>query len=237
MNWIEQHKAVLLTILISGIITFAMFSINISQKLPAVAETFIDITPPDSEEQKRIEEFLNTTKISDKAFSEDASFKELMKNFKSVPADDFERTINKTTSKTPSDQLGTSKTAYSTENFALNDAERERYKRLKKSLQQSVIADHSKVESSFIYSLKNRTLLYHDTPRYLCEEGGKVIVNVIVNTNGTVKECYINQATTTTNPCLLNSAIAYAKEVVFNPSTVANQLGSVTYYFRPKLPE
>ena len=104
MNWIEQHKAELLTILISGIITFAMFSIHISQKLPAVAETFIDITPPDSEEQKRIEEFLNTGKVSDKAFNEDASFKELMKNFKSVPADDFERTINKLQSNNTKDQ-------------------------------------------------------------------------------------------------------------------------------------
>lgn len=237
MYWIEQHKAALITALIAGIITFAMFSIHISQQPPLVAETYIDITPEEQAEQKHVEEFINKTKASDKAFNEDEAFKELMKQFKSIPADDFERTVDALSSQPPleSNYPTNSKNNYSTGNYALNDTERKRYQQVKKRLQKNAIAEHSTTNSTFSYSLTNRNILFYDTPRYLCEKGGKVIVNVIVRANGTVKECYVNGATSTTDPCLLSSALNYAKQVVFNQATKTEQLGSVTYYFKPKL--
>ena len=81
MNWIEQHKAAIITLLITGIITFGMFSIHITQSMPQIAETFIDITPLTEEEETAMEEFLKQTKVTDKAFNEDASYKEMMQQF------------------------------------------------------------------------------------------------------------------------------------------------------------
>ncbi|MEM1001488.1 MAG: hypothetical protein AAGH46_02440 [Bacteroidota bacterium] len=237
MNWIEQHKAAIITLLITGIITFALFSIHITQTLPFVAETFIDITPADTEEAQQIEEFLKQTKRSDKAFNEDQSYKDMMKTFKSVPADDFEQTMTALADKPvpEANYNSATKNNYSTSNYALNEEERKRLEELKKALDKNEIAEHSKSASTFTYSLKDRKILYYDTPRYLCEDSGKVIVNIIVKADGSVKEYYINGATTTTNACLLNSALDYAKQVLFNSSNLQEQLGSVTFYFKPKL--
>ena len=237
MNWIEQHKAAIITLLTTGIITFALFSIHITQTLPFVAETYIDITPSDSEEEKQIEEFLKQSKLSDKAFNEDQSYKEMMKTFKSIPADDFEQTMNQLAEKSNPEfnNNSVSKNKYSTSNYAINEEERKRFEELKKRLDKNEIAEHSNASSTFTYSLKNRKILFYDTPRYLCEEGGKVIINIIVTADGAVKECYVNGATTTNNSCLLNSALDYAKQALFNSSNLQEQLGSVTFYFKPKL--
>jgi hypothetical protein len=237
MNFIEQHKAGIITFLITGIVTFALFSIHITQTLPFVAETYIDLTPMSEEEEQSIKEFLNQTKVSDRAFNEDQSYQEMMKKFKAVPADDFEQTMKALTSqeqRSPSGPTNVSKPLERSD-YALNEEERKKYEALKKRLPSNEVAEHSKGASTFIYSLKDRRVLYYDTPRYLCEEGGKVIINIIVKSDGTIKDCYVNGSTKTGDPCLLNTALEYAKKVVFNSSNESEQLGSVTFYFKNKL--
>lgn len=236
MKWIEQHKAAIITLLITGIITFGMFSIHITQSMPLVAETFIDLTPLTEEEETAIEEFLKQTKVTDKAFNEDASYKEMMQQFKSVPADDFEQTIeDMSTEQVASESISSRQiNPYTGNNYALNDEERKKFDQIKKAMQKDAIAEHSKSASTFNYSLKDRQVLYYDTPRYLCNAGGKVIINVLVTASGKVKEAYVNGATKVTNECLLDSALDYARNVTFNSGSQLEQLGSVTYYFKSK---
>jgi hypothetical protein len=237
LKWIEEHKAAIITILITGIITFSLFSIHITQKLPLVAETYIDMSPAELPEEQIIEEFLKQDNISDKAFNEDAAYKEMMEQFKSVPADDFEKTVQELSSNTTPlrNMPETSSKSINTSDYALKEEEKKRFEALKKQLEKNTIAKHSKSRSSFTYSLKNRQVLYYNTPRYLCEEGGKVVVNVLVKADGSVKECYVNSSSTSSNTCLLNHALDYAKEVVFNSADISEQLGTVTFYFKPKL--
>ncbi|WP_157962208.1 hypothetical protein [Winogradskyella aurantiaca] len=236
MNWILRHKAAIITLLITGIITFGMFSIHITQSMPQIAETFIDITPLTEEEETAIEEFLNQTKVTDKAFNEDASYKEMMQQFKSVPADDFEQTMEEIASEPVASETVSSRqiNSYTGSSYALNDEERQKFDQIKKSMQKDAIAEHSKSASTFSYSLKDRQVLYYDTPRYLCDAGGKVIINVLVTASGKVKEAYVNGTTKVTNECLLDSALDYARNVTFNSGSKSEQLGSVTYYFKSK---
>ena len=160
-----------------------------------------------------------------------------MKQFKSVPADDFENTMKalEETSKPIEPYSQKTFAPNSSKDYALNDEDRKAFNNIKDLLDNHSISEHAKSSSNFSYSLKNRQILYYDTPRYLCEVGGNVIVNVVVISNGTVTEAYINKATNATNACLLNSALDYAKEGLFSTSQSAEQLGSVTYYFKPKL--
>lgn len=237
MNWIEQHKALLITALITGIITFSMFSIHLTQAIEVEAETYIDLSKIETIVSQQEDQFLKSENRSDKAYNEDEAYEDLMKQFKSVPADDFENTMKalEETSK-PIEPYSPKTVAPNNSNdYALNDEDRKTFNSIKDLLDNHNMAEHAKSASNFSYSLKDRQILYYDTPRYLCEVGGKVIVNVLVNSNGTVTEAYINKATTTTNACLLNSALDYAKEVLFSTSQSTEQLGSVTYYFKPKL--
>ena len=55
-----------------------------------------------------------------------------------------------------------------------------------KKQQNNLTHQSVKKESSMHYSLINRTHEYLPTPVYLCERGGKVVVNIVVNAYGMV---------------------------------------------------
>ena len=83
-----------------------------------------------------------------------------------------------------------------------------------------------------LYSLVNRTHVYLPTPIYLCELGGKIVVNITVNFEGDVVSAFLNTSSTSTNECLIDHALEYAKEARFNSdSSKESQIGSITFYF------
>ena len=81
------------------------------------------------------------------------------------------------------------------------------------------------------YSLVDRKLLNNPTPIYLCENGGKIVVNITVNGKGEVTDAYINSASKSTNECLTEHAIEYAHQAIFDSSAKASQLGTITFFF------
>ena len=84
--------------------------------------------------------------------------------------------------------------------------------------------------------LKGRTPVngFLPKPKYLVQEEGIVVVNILVNIDGTVDSAWADpQKTTTTNKNLVQAAINAAKESVFNPKGDApiKQEGTITYKF------
>lgn len=239
--WIEKYKAFIITTLITGIVVFAMFSIHITQSVPLTAETYIDISPAEipTETTEKLNE--QSQKISsNKAFNEDAEFKELMKNFKTVNQDDLKALSEE--SELTRENVVTSeaiRSYHSNQSLALNEAEKKKYESLKKTIENTLktdelVGDHSKDMSSLTYSLKDRSMISYKTPRYLCEFGGKVVVTIRVNANGEVIDTTINQSTNTSNQCLIDNALDYAKSIIFNSTNRSEQIGTVTFYFKNK---
>ena len=83
------------------------------------------------------------------------------------------------------------------------------------------------------YQLVNRKDLDLPNPVYTCYGSGKVVISIEVNAIGKVTKCtYSKTASTTTNECLIDSAIEYAGKARFNTdSKRATQLGSITFNF------
>lgn len=246
MQNIDKYKAALITFLLTGIVVFAMFSFQLSKQADKIAETFYEIEPKteeeilqELEEQKQFEDLKSP--ITNKAFNEDEDFKKMMKNFKTVSADDFEKTQKKLQEKAEAENESEIETAKkssinSNAGYALKQTETKAYDKLKDLLdkKKNGIAEHASGGSTLTYSLKGRQLLDYDTPRYLCETSGKIIVNIKVNRQGTVTEAYINGASNSKNECLKDHAIDYAKSVSFNAMNRTDQLGSITFYFKGK---
>lgn len=92
--------------------------------------------------------------------------------------------------------------------------------------------------TSISYSLVNRTNNKLPPPIYTCIEGGKVVINIEVDTNGNVIEASFNSKSSgTSNRCLVDNAIAYALKAKFNTdANKASQPGTITYLFQQKLP-
>jgi hypothetical protein len=92
----------------------------------------------------------------------------------------------------------------------------------------------SNANSSVSFSLKNRQKVKLPPPVYLCETGGKIVVNITVNGQGQVIDTYINSSSSSKNQCLIDAALDYANTAIFSTANRKRQIGSITYYFKSK---
>lgn len=260
MEFLEKHKALIITILISGTLVLALFAINIKQQSEVMAESYYELPVPlTPEEQKVLEELAMTDpNISEtnKAYNSANEFKEIMKNFKSVNSDDFDKNAKQTETEAtelPEEVTDLEKTPPS-EDYSVNENELSSYSKIKNVIAMrsaekrqsaksngnnstNALANNSKVNtnSSVSYSLTNRTDKHLPPPVYLCEESGKIVINITVNASGDVIDTYVNTASNSKNACLIESALQYAKDARFSPdASKTTQLGSITYYFKGK---
>tara|TARA_B100001146_G_scaffold225185_1_gene247439 strand:- start:30068 stop:30787 length:720 start_codon:yes stop_codon:yes gene_type:complete len=83
------------------------------------------------------------------------------------------------------------------------------------------------------YRLVNRSALALPNPVYTCEGGGTVVINITVNDRGqVVNAAYNAQRSSTTNGCLIDSALEYAQVARFTSKAgKTSQLGTITYRF------
>ncbi|WP_299337427.1 hypothetical protein [uncultured Psychroserpens sp.] len=250
MTFIEKHKALLITSLITGTLLLAMFSFHIKKKTEFIAESYYEIEPQTIEELeklerlKALEEQENTSPKTNQAFNEDEEFKKIMRNFKSVSNDiedasETPETPSEDTSENPEDVLTSNETIGTSKRYALNDEERKTFNKAN-----DILAMHSSEKddkntkgnssSSVSFSLSNRTKISLPPPVYLCEENGKIIVNITVNAKGIVTNTYINSSSSSKNQCLIDHALEYAKNARFSSAERKSQIGSITYYFQGK---
>lgn len=90
------------------------------------------------------------------------------------------------------------------------------------------------VAATASYSLKNRYDLELPAPSYICRKEGVVVVNIKVNQKGDVKSVSVNTSgTNTSNECLMNEALRYAKRARFNQdfNAVSQQTGTIKFVF------
>jgi TonB family protein len=220
-----------------------MFSIQLKQNGQSISESFYELEPEPEKTEEELQK-IEDQKIAstNKAFNEDQEYKEMMRNFKTVSANDFERTtkaIEDAKLNEPLEENSLNKAETNSKTYAINSDETKSYKKLQdelnKRLENKKIADeHAKTKSTLTYSLKGRTLGYYEIPRYLCERGGKIVVSIRVNEKGNVFEASINGSSNSNNQCLIDAAIDYAKSVQFDSSQRKDQLGTITFLFKGK---
>ena len=106
-------------------------------------------------------------------------------------------------------------------------------KKYKSNLPEAILATTNNSKSTNSYRLVNRKVIEFPNPVYVCDSFGKVVLHIEVNTNGYVIMTSVNKnASTTTNLCLIESAIDYAKKARFTKDkNKPSQVGSITYIF------
>ena len=260
MEFIEKHKALIITTLISGTLVLAMFALGIKKQTGVLAESYYELPPPlTPEEQKLLEELaLNDPNIleTNKAYNSEKEFKEMMKNFKSVESHDFDKNAKQTETEDIEtlEEVTDVENKPTAEDYSLNEDELSSYSKInnviamrsaeKRQAARSSgnnstnnLANNSALNtnSSVSYSLVNRKDRHLPPPVYLCEEGGKIVINITVNALGEVIEAYVNNSSTSKNVCLVDSALQYANDARFSPDpSKTKQIGSITYYFKGK---
>ncbi|WP_400076229.1 hypothetical protein [Winogradskyella sp. R77965] len=243
MELVDKYKAEIITFLIAGIVVLGLFSAQLKLKGKLITESYYLLEPEPELTEEELQKFEDLTGPStNKAFNEDQEYKDMMRNFKTISSNDFERTtkaLEESKANEVQEETSIDKSYETSSAYALNSKETESYKKLQeelnKRLENKKIADeHAKAKSTLTYSLKGRTLSYYKTPRYLCEFGGKIVVTIKVNGSGNVYDAYINGSSNSSNQCLIDHAIEYAKSVQFDSSDRSDQLGTITFLFKGK---
>lgn len=83
------------------------------------------------------------------------------------------------------------------------------------------------------YQLVDRKDLDLPNPVYVCEGSGKVVISIEVSETGrVVKSSYNKRSSTTSNECLIDSALEYASQALFTTKAgKTRQLGTITFNF------
>jgi len=230
----DQHKALLITLLISGSVVLFVFNLSLKKQSESMSESYYEIEPEEEltqEELKVLEALdkLNNTKAeTNKAFNEAEQNKHFAQAFKTIaPPEDY---IPKSNS-TSENQAAARKTYDIPEDSRLNQEELSKFSKVNDLLKKQQ-SDGKNSKSSIRFSLANRKKVHIPIPVYLCEIDGKIVINITVNPRGNVIDTYVNTSSTSNNECLIEHAIDYAKQSQFSAdASKATQLGSITFYF------
>lgn len=223
MSFNYSYKAFVITILILGNLYLLFYFIKLPSNSIILEEEYEieyaleEVIPEEelasvSEEEIKIE--------THKVFSEDQKFIEELE------------TNRKENSEAIEDKL-------SEINEVISDSKSERKddlvveKKSKSNLPEAILATTNNSKSTNSYHLLNRKVIEFPNPVYICDSFGKVVLLIEVNANGYVSMTSVNKnASTTSNLCLIESAIDYAKKARFTKNkNKPSQMGSITYIF------
>ncbi len=246
MSGSNTYKALIATTLVSTFVLYLGFTVHIKKKSELVAETFYEVEPETVEEEEK-EELEDILKSLDNLMSKPATnqaFNET-KNYENEAQNDreFEEQMEAIKNRTSIEELKASqennyltasKSSSNKNNSSafgnINDIVNKRLESQKEANSGGVNKN-----SSVSYSLVDRMHTFLPTPIYLCETGGKIVVNIKVNHEGNVIDAYINGSSSSENGCLIDHALEYAKASKFNRDPKkASQLGTITFLFQGK---
>ena len=230
----DQHKALLITLFLSGTVVLSVFNLSLNKKNKGIAESYYEIEPEKelTEEEIKIldalEKFNASKAETNKAFNETKDNSHFAEAYKPIaPPEDYVPKRNNDFEIT--NKL--IKAFENTDDSKLKNEELSSFNKVNDLLKKQK-EEGANTKSTMHYSLVNRTHQYLPTPIYLCETGGKIVVNITVNSKGKVTDTYVNTSSTSSNECLIEHALEYAKSAQFSAdASKKTQLGSITFYF------
>ena len=223
MNFNYSYKAFVITILILGNLYLLFYFIKLPSNSIILEEEYEieyaleEVIPEEelasvSEEEIKIE--------THKVFNEDQKFIEELE------------TDRKENNESTEDKLSEINEVISDSKSEIKD-DLATEKKYKSNLPEAILATTNNSKSTNSYRLVNRKVIEFPNPVYVCDSFGKVVLHIEVNANGYVIMTSVNKnASTTTNLCLIESAIDYAKKARFTKDkNKPSQMGSITYVF------
>ncbi|WP_029037314.1 energy transducer TonB family protein [Salinimicrobium xinjiangense] len=241
MDFFDQHKALIITILIFSILILSMYNINISNESKKIRETLIELNdlrpePAPEEQQPEPEETeppapqpQQPNFETHRAYNQNQQ--ESQKNLESRLDEIFQKNAAK------QDASEEESTEPAKGDVALNNnrtRERQKASEGDNSTKKTSVTPGTMRSSSISFSLLGRTAVDIPNPIYTCDRRGRVVVNITVNAAGDVVRTSINKnASSTSNQCLTDMALEYAAGAKFSRLAGRDsQPGTITYNFQ-----
>ncbi len=242
MNLNRQQLSLIITIFSMAIVVLVLYNINLGGQeeeddyvveMVMEEELLEELTP---EEEKMLEELSKADPIkSHMAYNETAKPSygnpEPLKTLEEILEEKAEMSDGDPTD----DLISDSEYAARVKELAKKREEKKQLLGEKEADKKEFTNNLAKRKTSVSYSLVNRNNYKLPPPIYTCIEGGKVVINIIVDAYGNVTEADFNEKSSgTSNGCLVDNAITYALKAKFNSDSKASQKGTITYLFQGK---
>lgn len=240
MGFFDQHKALILTVLICSLLLLTMYNIKLSNARGELEEMLVDLDHLQVEEPAK-EEIQETV-------AEEQPQQPPQKNTQTHQAfnqnqqqreQTFQSRLNEIFEKNSAEQTASEEESTSTSEgeFSLNKNRKEKTQQRSdgNNVSEEISAKTGNIRNSSIaFSLVGRSASIIPNPIYTCDTSGKIVVNIIVNEDGNVTSTSINKGSSTSNnECLIDNALEYAAGAIFSKLRGRNaQKGTITYFFQ-----
>ncbi len=234
MHLTDQHKALLITLLIAGTVVLSVFNLSLKKQSEFMSESYYELEPEKEITEEEIQilealEKLNASKAeTNSAFNETQQSKHFAQAYKTIapPEDYVPKQLN-----SGENQKAYEKAYELEDESRLNTDELSSFDKVNDLLKKQQDEGNNN-KSTISFSLKNRKKIYIPIPVYLCEVNGKIVINIAVNARGSVTDAYLNSSSTSSNACLVEHALEYAKGAQFSAdASKPSQIGSITFNF------
>ncbi|MGV6829717.1 MAG: hypothetical protein ACWA45_10010 [Flavobacteriales bacterium] len=221
MNFNYSYKAFLISSLLIGSLVLLLFGLKLAKK--PIEEETIPIEYTVEEVVKEPKKDLAKAKLqkieTHKVYNQNEKFIKELETERSQPLESTQDKLD--AMKEAIEKTKTSKNIVYPKTPVLK-------KTFKKEENQS-----NNPKSTNSYRLINRKALYFPNPVYTCDGFGKVTISITVDASGRVIKAAHNKTfSNTTNLCLIETAINYAKKTRFTTSAnQEKQKGTITYIF------
>lgn len=227
MNFNYSYKAFLIATLIVGNLFLWLYVIKLSKRPSPNSESYsIEYTIDDllTEEELAAISYENTPIETHSVYNEDEEF---IKELEAQNEDLLEKTREKLNEMEEVIENSTN------DDHAISKEILKEKPVIESIKKQETVINSTNRNSTNSFRLKGRKALYFPNPVYTCEGYGKVVLNIEVSDLGKVERTSVNKsASTTTNLCLIDSAIEYAKQTRFTTkAALPIQEGTITYIF------
>ncbi len=240
MGFFDQHKALIITVLLCSFLLLVMYNIKLSNARDEMEAMMIDLDhlelqepveeeteEAESEEQPQQPQQNNTQ--THQAYNQNQQQREQT----------FQSRLNEIYEKNSAEQTASEEESSPTSEgeFSINKnrTEERRQQSDGNNTSEEISAKTGNVRNSSIaFSLVGRSASLIPNPIYTCDTSGKIVVNITVNEEGIVTSTSINKGSSTSNnECLIDNALEYAAGAVFSKLRGRNaQKGTITYYFK-----
>ena len=235
MYFSNAHKSLVITVCISISVILMGYNFHIKQADVAIAETFYELLPEDTENLPNPESLEDILKSFD-ALNTNKAHNE-QKTHQDFEDNDFKETMEKLQSRHQmTAPISATTQSHSEFKTITNDQTDASFEAINAIIKKTSATDASNKNSTISFSLVDREKVHIPPPIYLCEASGKIVISITVDSAGNVIDAQYNNASSSNNGCLVEHAIEYAKASTFSASSKRSepQLGTITFLFRGK---
>lgn len=239
MNLTRQQLSLFITICAMAIVVLILYSIQLGEKMVEDEDYVVEMILDEElleellEEEKKLEEQI--TSVSHKAFNETAKPSygnpEPLKTLDEI----LEEQLASEGAEASDDLITESDYTAKVKELAKKREEKKQLLGEKEAKKKEFTNYLAEKRTTISFSLVDRNNYRLPPPIYTCIEGGKVVINIEVDSRGYVTDADFNEKSSgTSNGCLVENAIAYALKAKFDKSSKDLQKGTITYLFQSK---